>query len=220
MHYDWIVNEADSKCAWLITIAGVKYLNECPVQPKIPIYLLVGGCFGLLKLLSMLWKQVRSRRYERLDEIMDEDDGNGDVIMSKSSRFSEAVLSLFLFIWFIFGNYWVLGIYKPHFQLLLHEPSNWCDKTVYMFAFIQICICYGLMGLIAIIMCILGMCHRCTADKSWLQILRAESKSVCLIEMKSKWPLSCPVQSVVTAPWWSSCNNSLVLLCFSCIFWL
>lgn len=147
--------------------SGVKFLNECPVQPKIPIYLLVGGCFGLLKLLSLLWRQVRSRRYERLDEIMDEDDGNGDVIVSKSSRFSEAVLSLFLFIWFIFGNYWVLSIYKPHFDLLLHEPSNWCDRTVYMFAFIQICICYGTMGLIAFIIVILGICHRCCgADKA------------------------------------------------------
>ena len=40
---------------------GLKYLEDCPIQPKIPIYLLVGGCFGLLKLLSLLLNQVTSR---------------------------------------------------------------------------------------------------------------------------------------------------------------
>jgi len=37
---------------------GLKHLDDCPIQPKIPIYLLVGGCFGLLKLLSLLLNQV------------------------------------------------------------------------------------------------------------------------------------------------------------------
>lgn len=149
-------------------IPGVKYMHECPVAPKIPIYLLVGGSFGLLKLLSMLWKQIQSRRYERLDDGFDADDGNGDLFMSKSSRFSDTILSLFLFIWFIFGNYWVFRIWKPHFVQLLHEPSNWCDRTVYMFAFGQILGCYGLMGLIALLIILLALCHRCCValDKS------------------------------------------------------
>jgi len=38
--------------------AGLKHLDDCPIEPKIPIYLLVGGCFGLLKLLSLLLNQV------------------------------------------------------------------------------------------------------------------------------------------------------------------
>ena len=110
--------------------------------------------------------QVRSRRYERLDEIYDTDEDNGDVIMSKSSRFSEAVLSIFLFIWFVVGNYWVFSIWVPNFHQLLHDPSNWCDKTVYLFAFVQICIGYGLMGLIGFLSCILGLCHRFNMDKN------------------------------------------------------
>ena len=155
-------------CVLLILplFTGVKHLNDCPKEDKIPIYLLVGGCFGFLKVLSLLWKQVRSRRYERLDEIYEPDEDNGDVIMSKSSRFSEALLSAFLFIWFICGNYWVFGIWRPNFKQMLHEPSNWCDKTVYMFAVIQIMIGYSIMGLIILLMLILSICHRYTADKS------------------------------------------------------
>jgi len=46
---------------------GVKHLENCPVEPYIPIYLLVGGCFGLLKVLSMLWMQVRYRPVHAYD---------------------------------------------------------------------------------------------------------------------------------------------------------
>ncbi len=143
---------------------GVKYLSECPLEPKIPIYLMVGGCFGLLKLLSMLWKQIRNRRYERLDDIYEPDEDTGGVIASKSSRFTEIVLSLFLLVWFALGNYWVLHIWKPSFHQMLDDPNNWCDRTVYMFAFIQILICYGVMGLILLLTGILAACHRCTSE--------------------------------------------------------
>ena len=51
--------------------AGVKHLEDCPVEPYIPIYLLVGGCFGLLKVLSMLWMQVR---YRTVNDSLDDDD--------------------------------------------------------------------------------------------------------------------------------------------------
>jgi len=43
---------------YTICTVGLKHLDDCPIQPKIPIYLLVGGCFGLLKLLSLLLNQV------------------------------------------------------------------------------------------------------------------------------------------------------------------
>jgi len=57
---------------------GVKHLENCPVEPYIPIYLLVGGCFGLLKVLSMLWMQVRYRRYRTVDDSVDDDDDDDD----------------------------------------------------------------------------------------------------------------------------------------------
>lgn len=38
--------------------AGVNYLHECPLEPNVPIYLLVGGCFGTLKMLWLICQQV------------------------------------------------------------------------------------------------------------------------------------------------------------------
>jgi len=61
--------------------------------------MLVGGCFGLLKVLSLLWRQVRLRRYRDTGDVDadvdavyndddDDDDEGGGAIMSKSSRYT------------------------------------------------------------------------------------------------------------------------------------
>ncbi len=140
-------------------------MEECPLEPRIPVYLLVGGCFGLLKVLSLIWKQVRLRRYERLDDIYFGDANNrefhGEFLMSKSSRFSEAMLSLFLLFWFACGNYWVFHIYKPRFVPLLHHPSEYCDESVYKFAYIQIMAMYAFFAFVLFIASCCFICHKC-----------------------------------------------------------
>ena len=45
-----------------MVILGVKYLHSCPKQPFLPIYLLVGGCFWMLKMFTVLWRQMRERK--------------------------------------------------------------------------------------------------------------------------------------------------------------
>ena len=107
---------------------------------------------------------MKARHYDRIDEVYDVEEDHGDLIMSKSSQFSETVLSLFLFSWFVCGNFWTFHIWKPEFIQPLHNPTNWCDGTVYMFAVIQIFGCYALMGLILILSLVLAVCHRCSAS--------------------------------------------------------
>ena len=36
----------------LFIIKGVKYLEKCPLEPKVPIYLLVGGVVGTVKIMQ------------------------------------------------------------------------------------------------------------------------------------------------------------------------
>jgi len=137
-------------------------MGECPKEPKIPIYHIVGGCFLVLKLLSLLWHHLRSRRDERLVELYVTDGYTTYVITSRSSKFSHCMLSLFLFIWFILGNIWVFRIWQPNYEQLLHEPSNWCDKTLYFFTAIQIFTCYGIAGLILFIVGMSALCDKCS----------------------------------------------------------
>ena len=60
--------------------SGVKYLNDCPIEPNLPIYLLVIGSMGLVRILNLLWKQFRRRRLRKLEGIeldQEEESDNG-----------------------------------------------------------------------------------------------------------------------------------------------
>lgn len=103
---------------FLISILGAKNLMNCPKQPKIPIYLFVGGALGLVKLLQTLYDQWRRRKKENYDQDdlvtatgyesgVGSSSGVGGSGLSNSSKFADVVISLFLIVWFCFGNYWV-----------------------------------------------------------------------------------------------------------------
>ena len=101
---------------------------------------------------------MRARRYERLN-VYDET-APGTVSSLFTSQFIDILLSIFLFIWFICGNYWVLSICTPNYQQTLTEPNSWCAKTAYMFAMVQLCVCYGLMLFIVLLTGLLVLCQQ------------------------------------------------------------
>ncbi|XP_050416732.1 transmembrane protein 272 [Patella vulgata] len=137
---------------------GVKYLNDCPVQPMIPVYLLVGGCFGLVKLGSCFWKTIQSKRDESIDNIYDA--GQKGIFSSRTNRVMSIVLSVFLSVWHGLGTFWVGSIWRPRYKQLIHEPSNWCDSTVYIFAMCQILGLYAFMCLFCLTFCLLASIFR------------------------------------------------------------
>ena len=75
-------------------VAGSIYLDDCPRERYIPIYLIVAGVFGLVKALLNSGQQARSRHNK------DENDGEEQ---SKKPNPIDSVLSCFLFAWFIAG---------------------------------------------------------------------------------------------------------------------
>nr|XP_045581220.1 transmembrane protein 272-like [Procambarus clarkii] len=144
----------------LMVIMGVQYLHDCPLEPNIPIYLLVGGCFGTLKLLWILCQQVRSRRYERIDDAFAEDSLD-EIFTSTSYRATDVALTIFLLVWFGMGNYWVYRIYLPNFQVALFKPNNWCSKTLYLFAVAQLLFVYSILGFIFLLSFCLACGQKC-----------------------------------------------------------
>ncbi|KAH3833575.1 hypothetical protein DPMN_106886 [Dreissena polymorpha] len=139
-------------------VTGVKYLEDCPKEPRIPVYLLVGGCFGIIKLLSSLWRNIQTRRNR--DVISDDPDSDG-AFSSSTYRTMDALLFVFLFGWHIAGTYWAFNIWTPHFDQLLYEPSNWCDKTVYMFTVYQLCTCYVVMAAFLLVLLVFMCFQKC-----------------------------------------------------------
>ncbi|XP_022328265.2 uncharacterized protein LOC111127399 [Crassostrea virginica] len=142
-------------------IIGVKYLEECPREPKLPIYLLVGGCFGGLKLLLLLCEQARKLRDDDDETIHDDSE------LLTMTKVAHVCLSLFLCVWFGFGNFWLFGVGIPKFKAPLHEPRNWCDRVVFTFTFWQIVICYILLSIVFVFgtsFCICFTVVRCKKD--------------------------------------------------------
>ncbi|XP_069978429.1 transmembrane protein 272 [Penaeus vannamei] len=148
------------KALKIICKTGVQYIRECPLEPHIPIYLLVGGCFGTLKILWLLCQQVRSRRYERIDDAFAED-GLEEIFTSTSYRATDVALTIFLLIWFGMGNYWVYRIYLPNFQNHLYEPNNWCSKTLYLFAVAQLLFVYAIIAFTFLLVICLACGQKC-----------------------------------------------------------
>nr|KAG5702683.1 hypothetical protein BaRGS_013320 [Batillaria attramentaria] len=144
---------------------GSSYEHECPREPRIPIYLLVGGSFGAIQIVILLWQQKKSRDLTYLGDDNEDDDDFDDGVMSRSCRFTCHILSAFLVVWFVLGNVWVLRVWKPNFQQPLHDPQNWCHEVVFFFAFYQLVAVYGLMalGVLVVLICLMvfAISRRC-----------------------------------------------------------
>ncbi|CAF0853853.1 unnamed protein product [Didymodactylos carnosus] len=138
---------------------GVSNLEECPLDPKIPIFVLVGGALASLKILQVMWSQYHRRRNREglTDEEETSEGANGSVFMQRS-------ISLILFLWFVFGNYCIFKVRFPSYEQTLEDPDNWCKKNVYLIAFISIVYCYALVGLmitlLLIVVCVVHCRHR------------------------------------------------------------
>uniref|UniRef100_A0A8C1FRF1 Uncharacterized protein n=2 Tax=Cyprinus carpio TaxID=7962 RepID=A0A8C1FRF1_CYPCA len=110
---------------------GAIYLHDCQKQPYIPIYLLVSGGFALvLGLLSCL------------PCTQEPEDGTQSLLSSLCTAWNSLV-SLFLFCWFIAGNVWIYSIYQPDYN----TGTDYCNKTLYLFAFWTTTLVYILLGI-------------------------------------------------------------------------
>lgn len=96
----------------------MQFIRDCPRGPNIPVYMVVGGTLGGIRMFWTLYSQIRSRR--------------PDVLSMPSSRsqisFKKLVsvaLSCFLVVWFVLGEYYLYFRYSIYFILpILFRESN------------------------------------------------------------------------------------------------
>ncbi|KAF7650146.1 hypothetical protein LDENG_00130470 [Lucifuga dentata] len=112
---------------------GASYLDECPKQPNIPIYLVVAGVFGLLLALSCL-----PCTWESKDTPI--------TLLSLLCMVWNCLSSIFLFCWLITGSVWIYSIYEPNYNKTATDVDPYCDKTLYLFAFWTTTLVYIFLG--------------------------------------------------------------------------
>ncbi|XP_068164222.1 transmembrane protein 272 [Antennarius striatus] len=125
---------------------GAIHQKDCPVQPLIPIYLIVMGTFSMV--LNLLACLPCAREPE-------------DGTTNPTSRVCTAwnsLVSAFMFCWFIAGNVWIYSIYQPDYVKNDTVPDRYCDKTMYLFAFWTTTLVYIFLGLFLVVGCCVLVC--------------------------------------------------------------
>ncbi|PSN55101.1 hypothetical protein C0J52_01871 [Blattella germanica] len=118
-------------------VIGSIYLYDCPQGEYIPIYLLVGGGFGVLKQLLHLSARVRQREEEQEEERIRQSP-------------TQTLINCFMLGWFIIGSVWVYKEYEPNYD---PKKGTYCNRTLYLFAFWLITSVYIVLGVITMCLC-------------------------------------------------------------------
>ncbi|XP_071951341.1 uncharacterized protein [Antedon mediterranea] len=118
-------------------VIGLTYKNDCPGEMYIPVYLIIGGTFTVLKIVIDLWVRLTTWR--------DQESSN----TAKQGLFTHLV-GCFLFAWFIVGNMWIYGGKVDTRDVY---ADNYCSGVVYYFAFWLNTAIYITMGLFCCCIC-------------------------------------------------------------------
>lgn len=130
-------------------VVGSIHLNDCPVERYIPIYLIVGGCFGALQTIltfSLRLKNHREDKNEGRGRQQQNEDGSGNTDSNARPNPGSGIISCFLLAWFIAGSVWVYRIYTT-VDTSDVSSSHYCHGSVYWFAFVLITVGYVCMAL-------------------------------------------------------------------------
>ncbi|XP_062585523.1 transmembrane protein 272-like [Saccostrea cucullata] len=142
-------------------VMGAIYLDDCPAQRLIPIYLIVDGVFTCISILYGLLKSALKDK-----EKEGEGDGkNKDKPKSKGRKAGdclESLINTFLFAWFICGNVFT---YNLDWVSSPVTAKNYCDPTIYYFCFWTITVTYILVGVIVLVACCICVCACVAASK-------------------------------------------------------
>ncbi|XP_029114043.1 transmembrane protein 272-like [Scleropages formosus] len=144
-----------------MAFVGVKTIDDCPIQPMIPLYLLVGGVVGSLKVTLLLYDTARMRSLLSKSVVIgDDDDDEYPWRQNAHKYYIHVILSAFLFIWFILGNYWVFSVYMPNFIPPFHRPQDYCRKSLYIFSLFVLALAHSALVLLLSCTACLYVCSR------------------------------------------------------------
>ncbi|XP_042327967.1 transmembrane protein 272-like [Sceloporus undulatus] len=109
------------KVLWMVLpitglVLGAVYLDQCPRQPLLPIYLII---LGTLTVLQILLGSLPC--------------GAGTVWQRILIFPLQITCFLFFFAWFLAGSVWVYSIYPPDYEAV--GSQSFCQRTLFLFAF-------------------------------------------------------------------------------------
>ena len=132
-----------------LSCTGSHYIDDCPAEPNIPIFLVVGGMSGAIKNIVLVFENIVKRTSHRFS-----------VESSRRLRYIKFtwrgvnfIFNLFLIAWIIAGSYWIYHIYRQ-----VDPAYKNCHETLYKLAFGVITSSYILFTLMCCCACFCGLC--------------------------------------------------------------
>lgn len=63
----------------------------------------------------------------------------------------EGLTTVFLIVWFIYGNYLIYHYRLPRFEQTTEDPENWCSKNVYLLTIVSVAYTYAFVTIMILI---------------------------------------------------------------------
>ena len=131
------------------SLLGIVFLGDCPREPKIPIFLVVGGLSGVLKNVALVFENIAKHCSHRIPP-----EAAKRVKYAKYTwRVINLLFNLFMLSWIIAGSYWVYHIFSE-----VDPEYEDCDEILYKFAFGVITSSYILL---VMMLCCTSCCGLC-----------------------------------------------------------
>jgi hypothetical protein len=115
---------------------GASNQSSCPIEPRIPIYLIVYGSINLVSLCFSFLACIIHHRNKGRNVI--------GFYYVHCSAMIIIFLQLFNFIWLIIGSIWVFSIFNDVQYTNVNETTTYCQQNIYQFTVVAIILQYVL----------------------------------------------------------------------------
>ena len=135
---------------YISSLAGSLFVHACPLEPLIPVYLIVGGISGILKNVLLIIENLIKRYSEQISPRV-----KHTKYIVHIWRTFNLIFNLFMLAWTIAGGYWVYHIYTE----VTHSEYLQCTELLYKFGFGIVTSSYILLLMTCMcVCCCAGIC--------------------------------------------------------------
>lgn len=126
---------------------GIIFVNDCPIQPYIPVFLIIGGLAGLIKIMLCITENVvRKKSSSILPRV------RHPKLAVWSWWIGNLLFNLLMVVWVIAGSYWVYGTYME----IIGNNFASCNSFLYKFSFAFVTCSYIFLLLTFSCMCFMA----------------------------------------------------------------
>ena len=154
---------------FILFFVGALHLDDCDLDDRIPIWMVVFGSVSVAYTLVNILKSTfcspkeETKKEPTYSYLYVQDYSRCASIkraLNKFTRIIETLFNLFLFVWLIIGSVWVLSKYsdwndagRPNCNGLPDDSDKCCHEGMFLFAFIFIIVSWSILFLVICCVC-------------------------------------------------------------------